>query len=41
MRISVYTPEAKKKKKNDIKLMNQQIQKLKEMKHFWKYKMPN
>lgn len=35
MRISVYTPEAKKKKKkNDIKLMNQQIQKLKEMKHF-------
>lgn len=32
MRISVYTPEAK--RKNDIKLMNQQIQKLKDMKHF-------
>lgn len=32
MRISIYTPEAN--RKNDIKPMNQQIQKLKEMKHF-------
>ena len=39
MRKSIYTPEAN--RKNDIKPMNQQIQKLQEMKHFWKNKMPN